>query len=153
MIVMCGNSAYCWNTVLTLRRYGGTRDTSTPSSTIWPFVGCSNPAIILSKVVLPQPDGPSNEKNSPLRMAKSACSTATNDPNSLRTLSRTITASGSPAAAPVAAAACSSIIQLLFVGLPPGAVPVCRRRLARCSHRAPGVVQLAMLAITCLTRV
>ncbi len=74
---MCGNSAYCWNTVLTLRRYGGTLDTSAPSSTIRPSVGCSKPAIILSSVVLPQPDGPSSEKNSPRRMAKSARSTAT----------------------------------------------------------------------------
>ena len=38
---------------------------STPSSRIWPEVGSSNPAIIRSVVVLPQPDGPSSEKNSP----------------------------------------------------------------------------------------
>ena len=31
-----------------------------------PLVGCSKPAIIRSVVVLPQPDGPSIEKNSPL---------------------------------------------------------------------------------------
>ena len=40
-------------------------------------VGCSNPAIIRSVVVLPQPEGPSSEKNSPRPMAKSASSTAT----------------------------------------------------------------------------
>ena len=67
---MWGNRAYCWNTVLTLRWCGGTRDTSMPSSMIWPVVGISKPAIILSIVVLPQPDGPSSEKNSPLRMPK-----------------------------------------------------------------------------------
>ena len=61
---MCGNRAYCWNTVLTLRWWGGTSDTSTPSSITWPRVGCSKPAIIFSNVVLPQPDGPSSEKNS-----------------------------------------------------------------------------------------
>ncbi len=38
---------------------------SLPSSRIPPSVGCSNPAIIRSVVVLPQPDGPSIEKNSP----------------------------------------------------------------------------------------
>ena len=38
---------------------------STPSSRICPSVGRSNPAIIRRVVVLPQPDGPSNEKNSP----------------------------------------------------------------------------------------
>jgi hypothetical protein len=40
-------------------------------------VGCSKPAIIRSVVVLPQPDGPSIEKNSPSAMSKSASSTAT----------------------------------------------------------------------------
>ena len=29
---MWGNRAYCWNTVLTLRSWGATFDTSTPSS-------------------------------------------------------------------------------------------------------------------------
>ncbi len=82
---MCGNSAYCWNTVLTLRLYGGTRLTSTPLSSTLPDVGCSNPAIIFSVVVLPQPDGPSIAKNSPCSMPKLACSTATKSPNYLRT--------------------------------------------------------------------
>src|SRR5689334_12909474 len=41
-------------------------DTSTPSSRIRPEVGCSKPAISRRVVVLPQPDGPSREKNSPL---------------------------------------------------------------------------------------
>ncbi len=76
-IDMWGNSAYCWKTVLTLRLYGGTDDTSSPSSSTAPLVGCSKPAIIFSSVVLPQPDGPSSEKNSPRAIAKSACSTAT----------------------------------------------------------------------------
>src|SRR4051812_49312452 len=68
---MCGKSAYCWKTVLTLRLYGGTFETSLPSSLIWPSVGCSNPAIMRRVVVLPQPDGPSIEKNSTLRDRKS----------------------------------------------------------------------------------
>ena len=42
-----------------------------------PVVGLSKPAIIRSVVVLPQPDGPSIEKNSPAPIVKSASSTAT----------------------------------------------------------------------------
>src|SRR6516225_3333107 len=71
-----GNSAELWNTVLTLRRCGGTWDTSTPSSRIRPEVGCSKPAISRRVVVLPQPDGPSREKNSPLATVRSMLSTA-----------------------------------------------------------------------------
>ena len=60
-------------------------------------MGCSKPAIIRSVVVLPQPDGPSIEKNSPRRMSKSASSTATNAPNRLVTWSISMTtSSGSP---------------------------------------------------------
>ena len=70
--LMCGNSAYFWKTVLTLRLYGGVRETSSPSSRMRPSVGDSKPAIIRSVVVLPQPEGPSMEKNSPPAMAKSA---------------------------------------------------------------------------------
>jgi hypothetical protein len=40
-------------------------------------VGVSNPAIIRSVVVFPQPEGPSIEKNSPDAMEKSASATAT----------------------------------------------------------------------------
>ncbi len=71
--VMCGNSAYCWNTVLTLRLYGGTWLTLTPLSSTRPEVGCSKPAIIFSVVVLPHPEGPSMAKNSPCSMPKFAC--------------------------------------------------------------------------------
>jgi hypothetical protein len=42
-----------------------------------PSVGLSNPAIIRSVVVFPQPEGPSSEKNSPEAMEKSASATAT----------------------------------------------------------------------------
>src|SRR3989304_1895800 len=41
-----------------------------------PSVGSSNPAIILSEVVLPQPDGPSMEKNSPSRICMATSRTA-----------------------------------------------------------------------------
>ena len=41
-----------------------------------PSLGCSKPATIRSVVVLPQPDGPSSEKNSPCLMSRSRSSTA-----------------------------------------------------------------------------
>src|SRR5450631_1391913 len=50
---------------------------------IFPAVGSSKPATIRSVVVLPQPDGPSSEKNSPPAMWKSIPRTATKSPNCL----------------------------------------------------------------------
>jgi hypothetical protein len=66
---MCGNSAYDWNTVLTLRWNGGVLPIGWPFRQISPEVGYSKPAIIRRLVVLPQPDGPSIEKNSPSRIS------------------------------------------------------------------------------------
>ena len=43
---------------------------SLPSIVIVPAVGCSKPAIMRSVVVLPQPDGPRNETNSPRSTAR-----------------------------------------------------------------------------------
>jgi hypothetical protein len=63
--------------VFTWRLCGGTPDMSVPSSMILPAVGCSKPAISRSVVVLPQPEGPSREKNSPLSTVRSMSSTAT----------------------------------------------------------------------------
>ena len=48
--------------MLTGRSYGGIDVMSTPSMKILPDVGRSNPASILSSVVLPQPDAPSRQK-------------------------------------------------------------------------------------------
>ena len=45
-------------------RCGGMSDISSPSTRILPSVTFSKPASILRSVVLPQPEGPSNEKNS-----------------------------------------------------------------------------------------
>src|SRR5262245_50857689 len=56
---------------------------SVPSSRILPSVGCSNPAIIRRVVVLPQPDGPSIEKNSPLGMSTLIPATAATSPKRL----------------------------------------------------------------------
>jgi hypothetical protein len=62
---MCGKSAYDWKTMFTSRLLAGTPVTSLPCSCTVPRVGSSKPATIRMVVVLPQPDGPSNEKNSP----------------------------------------------------------------------------------------
>src|SRR4051812_42864100 len=50
-----------------------------------PDVGASKPPIMRSVVVLPQPDGPSRLKNSPLTTSRSMWSTATVSPNALTT--------------------------------------------------------------------
>ena len=44
--------------------------TSSPASRIRPEVGNSSPAIMRKVVVLPQPDGPSRQKNSPSSTTK-----------------------------------------------------------------------------------
>ena len=51
--------------MLTGRFSGATPAMSAPSIRIEPDSFCSNPPINRSVVVLPQPDGPSSEKNSP----------------------------------------------------------------------------------------
>src|SRR3954468_2319743 len=53
---------------------------SSPPSVMRPASGCSNPAIIRSVVVLPDPDGPSSVKNSPAPTVRSTLSTATTSP-------------------------------------------------------------------------
>src|SRR6476659_4579991 len=63
-----------------------------------PSVGSSKPAIIRRHVVLPDPDGPSIEKNSPSRTSRSTPSTATTSPKRLVTpSSRTAMPSGAAA--------------------------------------------------------
>ena len=49
----------------TLRWLGFSRVMSLPATTILPADGSSKPATMRSTVVLPQPDGPRNETNSP----------------------------------------------------------------------------------------
>src|SRR6185369_1746655 len=57
------------------RLYAGRRDSGLPSSRISPSVGVSNPASIISVVVLPEPEGPSSVRNSPRSMSRSSRST------------------------------------------------------------------------------
>jgi len=62
------------------RRLAGMPSMDWPSTAMEPLVGLSKPAIMRSSVVLPQPDGPSSEKNSPSRMVSEASSSALNAP-------------------------------------------------------------------------
>ena len=67
--------------MLMFRRSGGTTeptdDTTLPPTRISPPSGSRNPAIIRSVVVLPQPDGPSRQTNSPWPTDSSIESTGT----------------------------------------------------------------------------
>jgi hypothetical protein len=74
--------------MFTGRLLGGTWLMSWPSMRMRPSVGVSNPASIRSRVVLPQPDGPSSEKNSPSSMDSETLSTATILPKRLVTFSK-----------------------------------------------------------------
>ena len=79
------------NTVFTGRACDGVSPIGCPSIRSVPREAVSKPPIRLSVVVLPQPLGPSSEKNSPLRMARSTPSSATTEPKRLPT-SRSSTA-------------------------------------------------------------
>src|SRR5689334_18550770 len=69
----------------TLRWFGRSAVTSLPSIRIAPEVGLSNPATIRSTVVLPQPEGPRSDRNSPPSMPRLNPLTTTLTPNCLRT--------------------------------------------------------------------
>src|SRR5207342_3601706 len=66
------------------RALGGRCVTTCPPMRTSPSVGCSRPAMSRSKVVLPQPDGPSRTRYSPSPVTRSMPSTAAVCPNSLR---------------------------------------------------------------------
>src|SRR4051812_1062338 len=76
--------------MLTGRLSGGSLVTSRPRSRIVPLVGSSKPPIIRSVVVLPQPDGPSSEKNSPAAISSVTPSTARTAPKLFSRSSRAI---------------------------------------------------------------
>ena len=52
-------------------RFAGTPSMSRPSSSSRPAEISSKPAMVRSRVVFPQPDGPRSEKNSPGRIDRS----------------------------------------------------------------------------------
>src|SRR5215471_7260508 len=71
------------------RLAGFTARRSRPSSRIAPPLGSTKPAIICRVVVLPQPDGPSSETNSPFSTPSERLSTARCEPKRLLRFSRT----------------------------------------------------------------
>ena len=71
-----------------LRWFGLSAVWSLPLMTIDPPLGVSKPAIMRSTVVLPQPDGPRKETNSPFSMAMlKSCTTCTEPKDFLMLLS------------------------------------------------------------------
>ena len=71
--------------------------TYSPLIRMKPSSGCSNPASMRSVVVLPHPDGPSNDRNSPGSTDRLSRSTATIEPNRFVTsVSSTAPRSDSP---------------------------------------------------------
>src|SRR5690606_27303023 len=61
-----------------------------------PAVGCSRPATIRMRVVLPQPDGPRRTRSSPSSMERLTPSTARTSPKSFRTFSNSTRATRTP---------------------------------------------------------
>ena len=77
----------------TSRDRGGNSVTSRPSMLIVPPVASSRPAIMRRSVDLPQPEGPTRTRNSPLWISSETSSTATTPPpKTLLTRSSTIPA-------------------------------------------------------------
>ena len=72
----------------TLRCAVGLLVTSCPLIWIVPVVGSSNPAIMRSVVVFPQPDGPRKETSSPFSISRLKSSTATELANIFETFVR-----------------------------------------------------------------
>ena len=89
--------------MFTSRAYGACVGDVDAAERIRPAVGTSKPAIIRSTVVLPEPDGPSIEKNSPSARSRSMPSTAVTSPNVFRS-PRRLTAVASAVTVPT----CSS---------------------------------------------
>src|SRR5690348_4484968 len=71
------------------RLAGFTASRSAPSRVIVPAVGSTKPAIICRVVVLPQPDGPRSERNSPFSMLSERLSTTATAPYRFVSPSRT----------------------------------------------------------------
>ena len=70
-----------------LRLAGASPVTSRPSMLMVPPLVSSSPAISLSSVDLPQPDGPTKTTNSPSSMTRSMSGMMTVDPKDCRRLS------------------------------------------------------------------
>src|SRR5580700_360908 len=70
----------------TLRAFGAILFTTEPEMEISPLVICSRPAIIRSKVDLPQPEGPTSTTNSPSLISTSTPRITSTAPNDFVTL-------------------------------------------------------------------
>src|SRR5580765_6390834 len=70
----------------TSRAAGSARVMSCPSIRIVPLAGVASPAIPLRRVDLPQPDGPSSTRNSPLATSSDTSSTIRVPPRSIENL-------------------------------------------------------------------
>ena len=91
--------------------------TSSPPRWTRPAVGSSNPPIMRSVVVLPQPDGPSIAKKLPRGISRSSSSTAVMSPNRLVTLRSAMSAVPVvPASAAAGAVVSSPIARTLRLG-------------------------------------
>src|SRR5215207_5069793 len=98
--VMCGYSAYDWNTIATSRSAGATSLTTRSPMRISPPVISSRPASIRSAVLFPQPEGPTSTRNSPSAMSSSRPSTATASSNAFVTRSYVTVATAPPLPTP-----------------------------------------------------
>src|SRR6266496_3430390 len=74
----------------TSRERGGRSVTSAPSIAIEPVLASSSPAIMRRSVDLPQPDGPTRTRNSPLPISSETSSTLKTLPTCSRTISPTV---------------------------------------------------------------
>src|ERR1700730_1649663 len=63
---------------------------SSPSKKTWPPSGSSRPAMMRSRLVLPEPEGPSSATSSPVGTVMLTSSTARKDPKDLVTLRTSI---------------------------------------------------------------
>ena len=109
--VRLGNSAYDWNTMPKSRSEGGNAEISLPACMTVPEVCISRPAIARRKVVLPQPEGPRKQMNSPSYTSSDTLSSAVKSPNFL--LNRSILRYGFTL--PLLPACCS-LISISIVG-------------------------------------
>ena len=81
-----GNSASDWKIIAVGRWFGPRPLMSRPPIAMRPSVGWRKPAIMRRIVVLPQPDGPRIEKNSPASTANDTSPTARVAPKVIPTL-------------------------------------------------------------------
>src|SRR5689334_98728 len=100
------------------RRAGLIASRSSPSSRTAPEVGSTKPAIICKVVVLPQPDGPSSETNSPFSTLSDKPSTAFRPPKILVRLSSS--RNDNPLALHLAIPALGPLVAMGVDGIPVG---------------------------------